>query len=212
MSAVLRMAQLDLRTVRPYRTQMVIMLVMTPLLVAVWGQPTIVPVMLVVMSVFVAAYPFAIGEKNDLDTLYGVLPIRRATLVAGRYVFAGTLGATSAALGTVVGLPLASVMGQPFAWGETGYLLVAAFVVFGFFVSFQFPLYFALGYTRARLVTFLPIFAVMAVTILAMDVLPTRSIGLPSPALLVVGAVVGTAALLVASAALSTRLDARRVR
>jgi len=212
MNAVARMTQLDLRTVRPYRTQVVILLILTPLLAALWRQPTVAPVMVMVMSVFVAAYPFAIAEKNDLDTLYGVLPIRRRALVAGRYWFAMVLVVIAAVVGTLIGFAMGAAMGLPFGCVELGYLLVAAFVIVGVLVSVQFPLYFALGYTRARLVTFLPIFAVMAVVILAMDVLPKDSITLPSPAVLVAIAVVGTVALLVASVAISARLDARRVR
>ncbi len=212
MNAVARMTQLDLRTVRPYRTQVVILLILTPLLSALWRQPTIAPVMVMVMSVFVAAYPFAIAEKNDLDTLYGVLPIRRRTLVSGRYWFAMALVVIAAMIGTLIGFAIGAAMGLPFGWVELGYLLVTAFVIVGVLVSVQFPLYFALGYTRARLVTFLPIFAVMAAVVLAMDVLPKDSITLPSPAVLVSIAVVGTVALLVASRTISVRLDARRVR
>ena len=212
MNAVARMTQLDLRTVRPYRTQVVILLILTPLLAALWRQPMVAPVMVMVMSVFVAAYPFAIAEKNDLDTLYGVLPIRRRALVTGRYWFAMVLAVIAAVVGTLIGFAMGAAMGLPFGWVELGYLLVAAFVIVGVLVSVQFPLYFALEYTRARLVTFLPIFAVMAVVTPAMNVLPKDSITLPSPAVLVAIAVVGTVALLVASVAISARLDARRVR
>lgn len=212
MSAVARMTQLDLRTARPYRTQIVLMLVLTPLLAALWRQPSIAPVMVMVMAVFVAAYPFAIGEKNDLDTLYGVLPMRRRDLVAGRYGFAMVLVVVAAVIGTLIGFALGAAMDLPFGWEELGYLLVVGFVIVGVVISVQFPLYFALGYTRARLITYLPIFAVMAVVILAMNVMPKNAVVLPSPAVLVPVAIVGTLALLVASGAVSVRLDARRVR
>lgn len=212
MSAVARVAQLDLRTVRPYRTQMLIMLVMAPLLGALWRQPTVVPVILVVMGSIVAAYPFAIGEKNDLDTLHGVLPVRRRSVVVGRYWFAVVLAALAGAAGSVVGLGLAALVGEPYGWPEAGYLMVAAFAVFAVLVAFQFPVYFALGYTRARLMSFLPIFGMSGVTLLAMDTLPSRSLTLPSPMLLVTGALAVSAGLLAGSAALAVRLDARRVR
>ncbi|MCB2176074.1 MAG: ABC-2 transporter permease [Actinomycetales bacterium] len=212
MNAVLRMAVLDVRTVRPYRTQMVILFALTPMLALLWHQATMAPVMLMVMSVFVAAYPFAIAEKSDLDTLYGVLPVRQVSVVLGRYAFAFGLGLVAALVGSGVGLALAAAMGEPFEPAELGYLLVAATTIVGLMIALQFPLYFAFGYARARLATFLPMFAVMGATVVAMDVLPERSITLPAPGVLVVVALVLTAALTAASAALSVRLDARRVR
>ncbi len=212
MSAVVKMAQLDLRTVRPYRTQMLILLVLVPLFASVYRQPAIVPVTLVVILVVVAGYPFAIGDKNDLDTLYGVLPVRRRALVAGRYAYAMALVGIAEVLGTLIALAMGAAMDLPLGWSELGYAVVAAFAIFGVLVSFQFPLFFALGYARARLVTILPMFILMAVVVAVTQVMPKDSITLPSPAVLVAIALVGTVALLGASMAVSTRLDARRVR
>ncbi len=212
MSAVFRMAQLDLRTVRPYRTQMVILLVLFPIFASVYRLPAIVPVTLVVILVVVAGYPFAIGDKNDLDTLYGVLPVRRRDLVAGRYAYAMALVAIAEVLGTLIALAMGAAMDLPIGWSALGYAVVAAFAIFGVLVAFQFPLYFALGYARARLVTILPMFILMAVAAAVAQVMPKDSITLPSPAVLVAVALVGTVALLSASMAVSTRLDARRVR
>jgi hypothetical protein len=52
-------------------------------------------------------HPFAVGDKADLATLSGILPVRRATIVVGRYLFA--LGGF--ALAQIVGLLAAHLPG-----------------------------------------------------------------------------------------------------
>lgn len=40
-------------------------------------------------------YPFSVTEKNHMERLYGILPLRKSELVVGRYIYVISLGMTA---------------------------------------------------------------------------------------------------------------------
>ncbi len=110
------------------------------------------------MAMLYSSYPFAIGEKSNSDALYVTLAIERKHVVAGRFLFVLTfnlllmLGAV--ALG-FLGMFIARTIGveilvdDPLAW-----IVLAAF--FAVVQAVQLPLYFKLGYAKARFLSVVP--------------------------------------------------------
>lgn len=46
-------------------------------------------------------YTFSITEKNSMERLFGILPVRKSELVIGRYVFVLALGAMALVLSII---------------------------------------------------------------------------------------------------------------
>ncbi|MFJ9713374.1 ABC-2 transporter permease [Streptomyces sp. NPDC101234] len=203
MTASVRVAVLNLRTVAPYRRQ----IVLTPLLVVaiMYNRPeVVVPGLTMLCASTTASYPFMVSERADLETLYAVLPLTRRSLVLGHYLWALAIFAVTAGLGAPAALILAQQQHIAFTGHTVATVVTVSWAAFTLAVSIQFPLFIRFGFTRAGLLaTTLPISVVaVAATRLHMHITPDATV----LALLTASG----AALLAASAAASTALDPRR--
>lgn len=208
MTAIASVVRLDLLSVRPYAKQFALLLAVAAVLGITMDDATAVLPMSVVYAVLVASYPFAIADKNDLDTLYAVLPLRRSTLLVGRYLYSLVVFTAAAVIAGAAALGISVARDQVPTPADAALLLAVSFLVFGAMIAVQYPLYVRLGYMRSRLVANLPFLALL-VGVLAFGrwVEPAS---LPSAATLVPMTVGATTALLGASLAVAWRLDAHR--
>lgn len=159
-----------------------------------------------------AATPFIADERSQLDTLYATLPITRRTVVLGRYlllllgfVAVDLLGTGLAALGTLV-------RGDAVSTATLAEVQPVAFLATSVALGVQLPLFFALGYARARPMTFVPAVVLLGPLYLAYRLGWLDNLALPdlSSPLVMSTAAVGGLAVLALSAAASARLYARR--
>lgn len=119
---------------------------------------------LMAYSLFYSSYPFAIGEKTRADLFYASLPLERRHVVYGRYLFALCINLGTAAFSFILCLLIALVQGD-FSLRETLLTLGACFYLFTLVEAFQFPVYFKLGYTKAKLFVLLPLMLTPALII-----------------------------------------------
>jgi hypothetical protein len=117
------------------------------------------------------SYTFSVCEKNKLETLYSVLPISRKMAVAGRYLF----NVVFLSVFSAVELCILLVMNGVFSLGYRNLEIITLdciiFALVIVMISVQFPLYFALGYNKARLIGFLPVLALIVLVNLALPVM-----------------------------------------
>jgi len=121
-----------------------------------------------------ASYPFIMGEKSALDALYTTLSVDRKTVVAGRYLFTLLLNLAAAAFASA--LAAASTIASGILkinaalsdGGMSSAALAVLVVILVVIQAAQLPLFFRLGYTRARPFTFLPFVALLAGSFLLM--------------------------------------------
>lgn len=217
MSPLSAAVRLDARTVSPYWRQLLPLVGAAGIIAVVSSEPVVVVVAGAVFGSVAASYPFAVGDKHDLDTLRAVLPVSRGVLVAGRYLYAVALYLVIALLTAALAV-LGSSIGEPAAGLAAGDLASAAAVglgVYSLLAGTQLPVYFALGYTRGRMVSFVPL--VLGSSAIGMGVSMLGD-GMPDLDLwlarwsdrLAPLAVVAGVLLLAASAVVSWRLDRRR--
>jgi hypothetical protein len=162
MSALARMVVLDLRTTAPYRWQGLLLFGICVAVLAGNRPVVIVPALVLLLTSQFAAYPFQIGDKAGLETLYAVLPVARRTVLAGHYAWALTCFAVTAAVGTAVTLVAGAVRSAPIGGRELLTTVTLAWAIFVVNVAIQFPLFIRFGYSRISLMsTFLPIAVIM---------------------------------------------------
>ncbi|MCH1883348.1 ABC-2 transporter permease [Agrococcus sp. ARC_14] len=137
---------------------------LTLLFVVVVGVVLPVPGMAILAAALVTSLmvsaPFLGDEKGRLDTLYGLLPIARSTVVIGRVIALVTYYLSAAALATAVTLVMAAVRGDQVAPGILLIAHAAAAAIVGLSLALQLPVFFRIGYSRGRLMAYAPAFVV----------------------------------------------------
>lgn len=101
MSPVARMVMLDLRTVASYRNQgLAVFIVMTVLFA---NRPVVlVPMLVLLFTATAAAYPFNVGDKARIETLYATLPLARRAVLFGHYAWALACYLSTVSAGTAL--------------------------------------------------------------------------------------------------------------
>lgn len=119
-----------------------------------------VPGMAIAASAFVTSLmlsvPFLGDERDHLDMLYGVLPISRRAIVIGRALSILAYGAAATAVATVVTLSMAAIRGTAAAPELLAVAYAASFAIVGLSVGVQLPVLFRVGYSRGRLMVYVP--------------------------------------------------------
>lgn len=106
----------------------------------------------VFMFLFFSVNTFAVEEKGDLNMLYMTLPIRRSSVVGGRYALSICMGL----VGLITGIPLAIFADRfslshyygPLEWFLP--IVAISYLLFAVFNLCMFPILFKLGYSRGK--------------------------------------------------------------
>jgi hypothetical protein len=165
MTAVARMAVLDMRTVAPYRNQGLAVLAVVTVILA--NQPArLVPAVTLLVTSTVATYPLAVADKAGLETLYAVLPVPRRSVLLGHYAWALASFATTVVLGTALTLLFAAFQHSTPSGHTLLTMITLAWVLFAVNISIQLPVLIRWGYTRMGVwTTTVPLALIMGVVI-----------------------------------------------
>jgi len=138
-----------------------------------------------------------------------VLAIGRSRIVVGRHAFAFAIYVATAVVGLALSAAMAVVLGVSVTVTELALLVAASPVLFVLVVALHFPVYFWLGYTKARVLGIVPFVVLFAAVLALAPSLKTAT--MPPAGPVAAACVVGSAALVAASIAPSRRFDARRI-
>ena len=159
MSKVLSFVRLDFITVKPYLTAknlLILLVAVTALSLNKAGGGVIIGIIMA-FALMYSGYPFAVGEKSGIDQLYSTLPMSKSSVVLGRYGFFLVLDGMSGIVAYVFIFVLQTVLRQRFSLFETLLTVLALFVIYTFFQAIQLPIYFKLGYAKAKFLAYMPI-------------------------------------------------------
>ncbi len=158
MNRALSFAKLDYITIKPYLTlkNLFLFSIVALFMMITWKNTVSAIAMLMVYSSLYVSYPFAVGDKNGIDALYTSLSINRITVVNGRYLFAFIFNACAGILSFIYSILVSKIMKYDFNLFETVLSTLALFFVFSIVQAIQLPLYFKLGYTKAKFYSYIP--------------------------------------------------------
>ena len=108
-------------------------------------------------------YTFSVTEKNSMERLYGILPVKKSEMVMGRYLFVIVLGV----IALVVSLITQPIVLQ--ALGET--VEPFGLFLFALYTVFQIPGYYKFGSIKGRVFMYIPV-AGFLVTLFLLPKLP----------------------------------------
>lgn len=169
MNKTLKAVKLDYITVSPYFTLKNLLLFSFVFLFLGYftDNPVMVMGMLMMYGMMFASYPFAVGDKNGIDTLYCTLPLGRAQVVAGRYLFALSLVAVSGLIAFLSNFLASAVLGRELVPASSALTLLVVFGVYTLLLFIQLPIYFRLGYAKAKFLAYVPLMGFAAASALA---------------------------------------------
>ncbi len=166
MNKTIAFTRLDIITIKPYLT-LKNFLIFTFLCVFFGGFSGGITGMAFFMgySLLYSSYPFASSEISDLEMLYSTLSIRRKDVVSGRYIFALIVDLVSGISSFILTVIVKFIFDGKFDITELAINLLALFFAFSIIQAFQFPIYFKMGYSKAKAMVYLP-FIIIPLTIL----------------------------------------------
>ena len=93
MSNILKATKLDFSLVKPY-IKVIGFTMLLPIAFAAINRSILTGVSFAMCFIaMTTGYTFSVTEKNSMDRLYGILPVKKSEMVIGRYLFVVMLGA-----------------------------------------------------------------------------------------------------------------------
>ena len=117
------------------------------------------------LATLFVSHPFALSEKSNMDALYVTLGADRRTVVRGRYIFTLLLNLCAVSfilLLSVITLFFTNSLGNIEGLRVELGLALALSAVFLIVQATQIPMYFKLGYAKAKIMSILPFFLIAA--------------------------------------------------
>lgn len=184
MNNVLRMVRLDFSLIKPYLKSLLIVL-FVPVLV-IYSTRNVISGLVFFMSIIsmTSSYTFSIAEKNDLNRLYGLLPVTKREIVLGRYTFIALTGAVAALIGVALNVIILMLTNSPFTYAESVVAVSTGMMLYTFFTALQVPVFFKFGALKGRIINFIPVVGMFSVGIIAEGVSPESVQKLPDIAFL----------------------------
>jgi len=109
---------------------------------------------------------FASQEKNNLNRLYGSLSLKLKDIVLGRYIFTVMSFVLSFIVAIVLFFGLALFQGNSFKLFDVFLSFGVSSLIFSAIVGMQMPVFFKMGYIKARVWIFIPFAGVIGLVVL----------------------------------------------
>jgi len=109
---------------------------------------------------------FATQEKNNLNRLYGSLSLKLKDIVLGRYIFTVMSFVLSFIVAIVLFFGLALFQGNSFKLFDVFLSFGVSLLIFSAIVGMQMPIFFKMGYIKARVWIFIPFAGVIGLVVL----------------------------------------------
>lgn len=184
MNNVIKMIKLDISLIKPYSKSLLIVF-LVPLIV-IFGTQDIISGVIFCMSIMAmtSSYTFSIAEKNDLNRLYGLLPVTKRDIVTGRYMFSALTGVIAVLFGVVINVVILTFTKKSFSYQDTVIAVSVGLMLYTLFTAIQLPGFFKFGAIKGRFITFIPFIGMFLVGVIAKGVSPENLQKIPDIAVL----------------------------
>lgn len=157
MSNIWKSAKLDFSLVKPYVKTICFTMVL-PVVFAAINRSLLTGISFAMCFIaMTTGYAFSITEKNSMERLYGILPIRKSDMVIGRYIFIIIMGLTALIFSLIAHPVILTILGESI--GIVDYISAAVIGIFLFalYTVFQLPGYYKLGSIKGRVFMYIPV-------------------------------------------------------
>lgn len=210
MRDIWRTTKLDFSLIRPY-VKTICFTMILPVVFAAINRSLLTGVSFAMCFIaMTTGYTFSIVEKNAMERLYGILPVRKSDLVVGRYIFITIMGLTALIFSLIVHPVILTFLGVPISAAEFAGAATIGIFLFALYTVFQLPGYYKLGSIKGRVFMYIPVAGFLA-TLLLIAKIPAGegrllSAVIHSPVLLMLSAVIFVAAMYAISILVSIKI------
>lgn len=212
MNNIRKAAALDISILLPYGKTMLFVLLLPTAFAAINRSLSAGVSFAVSFAAMTAGYTFSIMEKNDMERLYGILPVKKSDLVIGRYILMIAQGCLTILLSLAVQPALLRLMGEKVGQAEIALSAAIGIFLFALYTACQLPGYYKYGAVKGRIFIFFPtgIFILLLLIFSRKqgdipEDMPTEALPV-SPLLLVIAAAGAAAVMYAVSIAVSVRI------
>lgn len=170
MGNILKLIQLDKALLKPYYKYFLIVFIVPGFLI--FDYKSFAPSLIFAMTMMAMTcnYTFSIAEKNDLNRLYGLLPISKKDIVTGRYMFTALLGMASLAITTVLAIIILTIIKVHLSTDDIITGIGVGLIFYSIFTAIQLPGFFRYGAIKGRFFTFIPLIGIFLVSFTAKSI------------------------------------------
>lgn len=162
MSNALKATKLDFSLVKPY-IKVISFTMLLPIVFAAINRSLLTGVSFAMCFIaMTTGYTFSITEKNSMERLYGILPVKKSEMVTGRYLFVLTLGALALVVSLIAQPIVLRAMGETVEAFDIVSAAVGGLFLFALYTVFQIPGYYKYGSIKGRVFMYIPVAGFLA--------------------------------------------------
>lgn len=162
MSNILKATKLDFSLVKPY-FKVIGFTMLLPIAFAAINRSILTGVSFAMCFIaMTTGYTFSITEKNSMERLYGILPVKKSELVIGRYLFVLALGAFALVVSLITQPIVLRVIGETVEKADIISAAIGGLFLFALYTVFQIPGYYKFGSIKGRVFMYIPVAGFLA--------------------------------------------------
>lgn len=162
MSNMLKATKLDFSLVRPY-FKVIGFTMLLPIAFAAINRSILTGVSFAMCFIaMTTGYTFSITEKNSMERLYGILPVKKSEMVIGRYLFVLALGALALVVSLITQPIVLRVIGEAVEKVDIISAAIGGLFLFALYTVFQIPGYYKFGSIKGRVFMYIPVAGFLA--------------------------------------------------
>ena len=210
MNNIWKSAKLDFSLVKPY-VKTICFTMILPVVFAAINRSLLTGISFAMCFIaMTTGYTFSITEKNPMERLYGILPIRKSDMVIGRYIFIIIMGLIALIFSLVAHPVILTILGETISIFDYISAAVIGIFLFALYTVFQLPGYYKLGSIKGRVFMYIPV-AGFLITLLLITKIPVGEskllyTAINSPVLLMLLAIIFVIVMYVVSILISIKI------
>ena len=162
MSNILKATKLDFSLVKPY-FKVIGFTMLLPIAFAAINRSILTGVSFAMCFIaMTTGYTFSITEKNSMERLYGILPVKKSEMVIGRYLFVLALGALALVVSLITQPIVLRVIGETVEKVDIISAAIGGLFLFALYTVFQIPGYYKFGSIKGRVFMYIPVAGFLA--------------------------------------------------
>lgn len=162
MSNILKATKLDFSLIKPY-IKVIGFTMLLPIAFAAINRSILTGVSFAMCFIaMTTGYAFSVTEKNSMERLYGILPIKKSEMVTGRYLFVLALGALALVIALITQPIVLRAMGENIGTLDIISAATGGLFLFALYTVFQIPGYYKYGAIKGRVFMYIPVAGFLA--------------------------------------------------
>jgi len=157
MNNIFQVLKLDYFTIKTAYSKIIVVYFIS-ILLGLLTQPFMPIILIMFYCVSFSGLTFSIIEKNNCEKLYGILPIQRKEIIAGRYLYAFISGIINLVISIILAYIIAAFLIQQIDAFTLSLSITFSFCYYCFAVGISYPVYYKIGFSKSYIFITLPLY------------------------------------------------------